>query len=418
MKQGWGASALLLVLAGCGSAGFPDDPAALGIHPYPNQAGKVDVNGEKNFATLINNYQNGQPAKTPLVGYWWPYTANGIASGRNGGGQSPAGKYDAARGIGPNGQRYNSQAWEVQHHGAGVPRVEGWWGHCNGWCAAAALYDEPRAPVRYGNINFSVGDMKALYSEAGMLTSADFYGNRWDYNTDPDYKKEDIVPNQMFLVLTNYMGNLKLPVLMDRYTGTQVWNQPMVAYQMEYPKPEDYIGPHPSAPGVYRINVTTTIWWGEDGVGADEITEPFEFRQSRQFTPRTLKSELWLDGPVVFNGTRVVSSGNLIVTRIPNTDGVVGGAWLGDANDSMNGHPDYLWVPFSILNANNPDENNPADDFANNQIDLGWFRRHIIGGEPDTTATPIPVSTAPAPIATSSPHPIPAPQPQPHPPRP
>src|SRR5579885_2120070 len=96
------------------------------------------VEGEKNFAVLINNYLKGKPEPTPWAGYWFPYTENGIAAGKLG---SPAGKYDAAR-----GHKTNAQAWEVANHGAGVKGVQGWWGHCNGWCAAAALFPEPHKP--------------------------------------------------------------------------------------------------------------------------------------------------------------------------------------------------------------------------------------------------------------------------------
>jgi hypothetical protein len=58
------------------------------------------------------------PARAPWVGYWWPYTSNGIASGRYAGGYSPAGKYDAARGGGT-----QAQLWEVLNHGARVRGV-------------------------------------------------------------------------------------------------------------------------------------------------------------------------------------------------------------------------------------------------------------------------------------------------------
>src|SRR3954466_15013108 len=59
------------------------------------------VQGEKNFAYLMNNYLEGKPEPTPWAGFWFPYTANGIAAGSGG---SPAGKYDAARGHKTNAQ--------------------------------------------------------------------------------------------------------------------------------------------------------------------------------------------------------------------------------------------------------------------------------------------------------------------------
>lgn len=382
----------VIAFSGCGG-GSGVDTDSLGIGPpYPNARGG-DYNGEKNFAYLLNTYAKSQAERTPWVGFWWPYTANGIASARSGGG-SPAGKYDAARG----GTR-NSQAWEAANHGAGVPGVQGWWGHCNGWCAASALYPEPKKAVTVNGITFDVGDIKALLTEAGMEASADFYGNRVDWGRDFNSPKlADVIPNQFFLVLTNYMGKLRQPVLIDRYTTNQVWNQPVAGYEFQYPKPEDYQGEDPANRGVFRINLTGAIWWGEDGVAPGEITNTFTFQDDRHFTKRTLKMEIWLDGPVVFEGSRLKSSGNVLMVR--QGEYLVGGAWKNGGYGS-NTHPDYMWVPFSLLK---------PTTYSNPQLDMDWISKHILsGGVDDPSVTPVPVPTAP------SPGPLPSDQPDPGP---
>jgi hypothetical protein len=194
---------------------------------------RKELVGETHFATLINKYGKGQPQSTPWAGFWWPYTSNGIASGYHAGanGQSPAGKYDAAR-----GGTTLAQDWEVKNHGVLAPGAQAWWGHDNGWSAAAILFPEPKQPVRVNGITFTVADVKALLSEAAMITDMDFYGNgvhSIDEASSPKY--DDVSPNQYFLVLTNYMGMLKQGVAIDRYTGNQVWNQPLAAYRFEYP---------------------------------------------------------------------------------------------------------------------------------------------------------------------------------------
>src|SRR5690606_2279209 len=117
-----------------------------------------EFRGEKNFATLINNYAEGKPKQVPWAGPWWPYTQNGIA-----GGSAPAGKYDAARCNSP-----RSANWEVKHHGAGVKGVQGWWGHCNGWSVSAALYPEPDQTIEVNGISFEIQDIKGLLAEAAM----------------------------------------------------------------------------------------------------------------------------------------------------------------------------------------------------------------------------------------------------------
>lgn len=404
---------LIFVISACGkpssdsqnSEGSEEAPVA---NPYPRFHGN-EVRGEKNFAVLINNYAEGRVEPTPWAGYWWPYTSNGIANGSQTGGSSPAGKYDAAR-----GGSTHAQAWEIGNHGSRVRGVQGWWGHCNGWCAASALYPEPIEPVSVNRVIFGVADIKALLTEAGMATSADFYGNRVDYGSDYDSPKyTDTVPDQYFLVLTNFIGKLHQAVLIDRYTGDQVWNQPLAGYRIEYPTPANYLGADPAAPNVYRILVTSTIWWLSDEVPAGIITPPFTFEDNQIYSSRTLTMEVWLDAPVVFGaGGKIVSSGNVIVTR--QGDYFAGGAWRVGEGYFAEAWPDYMWVPYSIVRVATPEENpNSEDDYANPYIDINWIKKHILipNGADDPSVEPRPVEPAPAPSPVPSIRPSVAPMP-------
>lgn len=372
-------------------------PTILAPNPYPTFRGK-DFQGEKNFAFLINNYTKAKLNPTPWAGFWWPYTKNGIAA--NGDGGSPAGKYDAAR-----GHTTHAQEWEIRKHGAAVPKVQQWWGHCNGWTVAAALFPEPHEAVTVNGINFGIGDIKALLSEAGMGATADFFGERLDW-PDPDSPKYwDTIPDQYFLVLTNYIGKQNKPVLIDRYTGDQVWNQPLAAYAFEYPKPEDYLGNSAEAPNVYRILVTSTIWWLDDGVVPDIQTPPFSFENEDNgvIQSRTLRMEVWLDAPVVFDeNKKIKSSGNVIVTR--QRDYLAGGAWrIGDGY-IVDGWPDYMWVPYGISKPTDPEE-----DYVNPEVDIDWIKKHLLvpGGADDHSTQPGSVEPAPAPVSSPSSTPSP-----------
>jgi hypothetical protein len=371
-------------------------------NPYGALPQASEYEGERNFAELINKYSRGRPRKIPWVGFWWPYTANGIASGRYSGGASPAGKYDAAR-----GNRTRAQSWEVLNHGARVPKVQSWWGHCNGWCAASALFDEPSSTRRVNGISFSISDQKALLSEAAMEVSADFFGNRVDWSSDyQSFKYDDVIPAQYFLVLTQYMGRLGQVVLIDRYTGDQVWNQPAVGYRFDYPKPEDYLGADPSAPSVYRIKMRSVLWWGRDDVDPGALTLPFEFETNAHFDGRVLQFELWLDGPVVFdpNG-KIISSGNVLIAREGNR--LVGGQWKNGEGYLSDAHPDYMWIPFSVLK---PNETEP---YANPHVDVDWLKKFMIPGvdDPGTPAGPIAPAPTPDPSPSASPGPSPSPRP-------
>ncbi len=387
----------VVLLNSCGKGDSDSDLSDLDS-PYPNHQGQ-DYSGEKNFAKLLNGYAQAKSAQTPWAGFWWPYTKNGIASGGSGG--STAGKYDAAR-----GGTTHSQSWEVEHHGAGVKGVQGWWGHCNGWCVASALYPEPNADVKVNGVTFTIADIKALLTEAGMEASADFYGNRVDWASDFNTPKvDDPFPGQYFLVMTNYMGKLRQPVLIDRFTGDQIWNQPVAGYKFEYPKPADYLGASPEAPNVYRIRLNSTIWWSNDGVDPGCQTPPFEYQSDGYyFQSRDLQMEVWLDGPVVFGSDgKITSSGNVIVSR--QGEYLVGGTWLGDATSMSDGHPDYIWVPYSLLK---------PTEFSNPELDIDWIKAHILsGGVDDSSVSPRPVDPAPHPSGRPSGEPTTTPTPEP-----
>ncbi len=402
-RLGWvGIFLVLLSLGadGCGSSTEGIKPEFLGVDDPMGQGAFSP--GERNFARLFNAHREGRPERAPWVGFWWPYESNGISRGVDG--SSPAGKYDAAR-----GGLTRAETWEVFNHGSEVPNIQGWWGHCNGWCVATALFPEPRESRVVNGIRFGVADIKALLTEAGMASSADYFGERVD-PWDRDYARKfaDTVPNQFFLVLTHYMGRNRRTVLIDRHTGGEVWNQPLAGYRFQVPKPGDYLGPAPGAPDVHRLRLTVTLWWMEDNVAPGALSPPFEFKSNSMIAARTLGLELWLDGPVEFDGEgKIVRSGDVVVAREGGL--VAGGVWLG--GNTSQGHPDYMWVPYSILRPDPEDD----DPYANIHVDIDWIRKHILPGLDDSSVTPVPVGPPPAVRPSNTPEPGPGPSPDPGP---
>ncbi len=336
---------LLIAFSSCGDDGGGGGDQGGAAGPYPEPGPDGEIRGLNNFATLIERYSQGKVARTPWAGYWWPYLGGGI--------EFAVAKYDAA--VSSSG----AAAWERANHGPEVPGVDDWWGHCNGWAAAATLYAEPRSDRSAGGVPFTISDQKALLSEIAMEIYGDFFGRRAEGTGTPEFR--DVYPNQFFLVLTNYVG-AGVPLIIDRYTGFQVWNQPLAGYRIEPIRPADSLGPDPSAPNVHRVLTTMTIWWARNDVPGDHVTEPFAFADGPSFESRTLRAEIWLDAPPVFDGEgRLTRSGNVVLGR--QGESVIGGAWRTGDLPAQNSYPDYLWVARSPA---------PSSGFTNPRVDIGW----------------------------------------------
>lgn len=332
------------LVSACGNGNEPSESGG-GRAPYPEVPQNGSVNGERNFATLLRRFSQGKVNQMPWAGYWWPYSRNGIAH--------------AARLYEQGFGRSGAVAWETENHGAGLPALEDWWGHCNGWAAAAVLSREPRSAQSQGGVSFGVAEQKALLSEVAMEVGADFFGRRNDSSSDTSSSVyEDVYPNQFFLVLTNFVGK-GFPLVVDRYTGNQVWNHPLAGYQIAPVKPEDYLGQSSNAANLYRIVVSTKLWWVRDDVEGGHLTEAFAFQDGPSYASRVLRFELWLDGPVEFDGSGNVSrSGNIVLAR--QGDAVLGGDWRNPNLSPSNSHPDYIWIPRRIL---------PSSGYTNPRID-------------------------------------------------
>lgn len=120
--------------------------------------------------------------------------------------------------------------------------------------------------------------------------------------------------------------------------------------------------------------------------------------------------ELWLDGPVVFNSSgQVVSSGDVVVKREGNW--LMGGVWRNGAGLLVDAHPDYMWVPFTVLK---PDPR-AEDPYGNIHIDIEWLKRYLLIGVDDPSTQPRPIEPAPIPSPSGSASPVPLPSGRPSP---
>jgi hypothetical protein len=99
--------------------------------------------------------------------------------------------------------------------------VPGWYGHCNGWTAAAIRHAEPQRSVVRNGVTFTPADIKGLLADLYMYTESEFLGG-----VDPA-----INAGTLHLSLTNWLGRGSHPVGMETAVGEVVINYPIYSYK-------------------------------------------------------------------------------------------------------------------------------------------------------------------------------------------
>jgi hypothetical protein len=113
--------------------------------------------------------------------------------------------------------------------GGGRPRTPGWYGHCNGWTAAAIRHAEPQRSVRRNGVVFTPADIKGLLAEIYMYSDSEFLGG----------VDAVINPATLHLTLANWLGRGSHPVGMETAVGEVVINYPIFAYTSKIKKHSD-----------------------------------------------------------------------------------------------------------------------------------------------------------------------------------
>jgi hypothetical protein len=96
-----------------------------------------------------------------------------------------------------------------------------WYGHCNGWTAAAIRHAEPQRSVVRNGVTFTPADIKGLLAEIYMYADSEFLGG-----IDPS-----INPGVLHLVLANWLGRGSHPLGMETAVGEVVINFPIFNYK-------------------------------------------------------------------------------------------------------------------------------------------------------------------------------------------
>ena len=126
--------------------------------------------------------------------------------------------------------------------------IETWFGICHAWAPAAVLQPAPQHPVVHNGVTFEVNDLRALVAlthdkgltsktvslrcnEEGGDIALDAYGNPVDESC------RDTNPGTFHVVTANLLGLQKRAFIEDRTWDSQVWNQPVYAFDVVDTRP-------------------------------------------------------------------------------------------------------------------------------------------------------------------------------------
>jgi len=367
------------------------------------------------FASIYNEFRFAQPKNVPWAGSYFAFANDGIAVGLGGG--SPAEKYDLL--FVP---RSSAVKWEKENHSCSVYKGEekescdAWWGHCNAWSAAGIKEPEPRKVVVYKGTPLEVADQKAWITELWMDSGSLFAGNTnkslktdsWildptshlakspiDYGSGSNFEAFwDVTPRNFFLIFTNYVGIKGMGVVIDRFTGDEVWNQPIVGYRILPIREADILPEVENEAGyvLYPVKIRMKIYWANDGVPEEYISNPFDIKSTsdsqsvedfgEDYTGRFLSFKLFFDKPLEIEGSKIAKAGRIV------GDGI----WDHQENPprgakSLNHtHPDFIWSPLDLDLAGQGNAN-PALKEANVRMAIEGTRSGPVDSSVSSTQT-------------------------------
>jgi hypothetical protein len=228
-------------------------------------------------------------------------------------------------------------------HGTdGVDGIQGWWGTCHAWSPAALMSPEPQHAVTLNGVTFEVGDIKALTQNIYDRTSAVMLGGRCN-NKEINHtvegsandECEDVNPGAFHVILTNFLGLRQAPLVEDRTANYEVWNQPVVGYEV-----------------TKQAKISNTA--ANTCVGASGSTwkyntaakELYEVRATVTYITETSAGRT----PVGFENSTSQDDYHYILEL--NAEGkILGGRYC---TDSSNSHVDFLWSPTGTNSSSNP----------------------------------------------------------------
>ncbi len=218
----------------------------------------------------------GEAARIPWAGSYWPVHQDGLNHKWDGANDSPSTKYgkafnvtgveDAvskANGVDSQSHRTKCTAADSatkckadvgEQCSIRFGKTEGyciptWFGICHAWAPAAIMTPEPKRPVTRNGITFKVNDLKALASLVHEGVETKFVSLRcelddrvgadeakdvdYDDNGRPTTKEcRDSNAGSFHVLVTNFLGVQRASFVFDRTYDDEVWNQPLRGYKV------------------------------------------------------------------------------------------------------------------------------------------------------------------------------------------
>jgi hypothetical protein len=223
-----------------------------------------------------------------------------------------------------------------------IDGVQGWWGTCHAWTPASELVPEPQHAVTLNGVTFEVGDIKALIQNAFDRTSSVMLGGRCNdkeiTHTATGSANDacaDVNPGALYVVMTNFLGLQQLPLIEDRTANYEVWNQPVVGYEVTS---DDTIT---AAAANACVGNTGDTWTYNP-----DAKELHEVRMTVSYV-----SEGWPQTTPIGYQDNVSTDSYHFVLEISGDGKILGGRYCTDAD---NNHIDFLWSPTGTWEPSNP----------------------------------------------------------------
>lgn len=222
--------------------------------------------------------------------------------------------------------------------------IDQWWGTCHAWVPASILEKEPLEAVEYHGVRFEVSDIKALlmlkYDSSRQLAVG-------DRCLEEDPKRDlngriintdcrNINAGTFHLLLSNLVGVMGRSLGEDRMNGAQVWNHPILGYQVIERRE------------LSRDEASARL--GQQGGGSyyfNEQASRFMYLKTRveYLTESEPSAEPWRSS--ITEWTRVDTYE--YVLELDQQGAVIGGEWIAQRDEHgewlASDRPDYLWLP-------------------------------------------------------------------------